>query len=203
MRIFGIALVLALSPFALEAQSPAVDCSNRTAQDYVPVTRQDRLGDYIRSVVYPQAFLFAGALAGVEQAENWPHEWGQGSAGYARRFADSYGSHFITVSLEDGLGLGLGEDNRFYRSGRRGFASRLEYALTSPFLARRPDGSRTLSISALAGVAGGSLIQAAWQPRSSSGIGYAAESFGLTFGFRMGVDIVREFAPRAVTDRVR
>jgi hypothetical protein len=203
VRIFGIPLILALSPFALHAQSPAPDCSHRTAQDYVPVTRQDRMADYIRAMLYPQAFLYVGALAGINQATNRPREWGQGADGYGQRFSNEYARHAIATTLQDGIALGLGEDNRYYRSGRRGFPRRLEYALSSPFLARLPDGSRTISISALSGVAGGALLQETWQPASTSGIGYAGRSFGLTFALRMAVDVVREFAPRAVTDLLR
>lgn len=203
MRIWGIPLILAVWPLVVQAQTPAPDCSHRTAQDYVPVTRQDRAADYIRAMLYPQAFLFVGSLAGIGQATDRPREWGQGADAYGQRFSNEYARNTIATTLQDGIALGLGEDNRYYRSGRRGFARRLEYALSSPFLARLPDGSRTISISALAGEAGGSLFQATWQPPSTSGIGYAGRSFGLTFAFRMGMDVVREFAPRAVTDLVR
>lgn len=202
MKIWGISLILAVSPMMAPAQSPPADCSYRTAQDYVSTTRQEREAEYIRSLVYPEAFLYVGALAGIGQATDRPREWGQGSAGYASRFGHDFAYNMVTVSLQDGFALGLGEDNRYFRSGRRGVARRLGYALASPFLARHPDG-RSISISALGGVAGGSLIQEIWQPPSTRGIGYAGRSFGLTFALRMGLDVVREFAPHPVADWLR
>jgi hypothetical protein len=203
VKIYGMAMVLAIAPLAIDSQTPAVDCDHRTAQDYVSTTRQERVADYIRSLVYPQAFLYAGTLAGIDQATDRPREWGQGSAGYANRFGHAFALNVVTMTLQDGFAQGLGEDNRYFRSGRRGVARRLEYALASPFLARRPDGARSISISALGGVAGGSLLQEAWQPPSTRGIGYAGRTFGLTFAFRMSLDVVREFAPRPVADLLR
>ena len=81
--------MLAAFSFRAGAQSQPVDCSRRTAQDYVPITRQDREAEYIRSLVYPEAFLFAGTVAGVEQAADWPTETGQGGRAYARRGASA------------------------------------------------------------------------------------------------------------------
>ena len=195
--------MLAAFSFRAGAQSQPVDCSRRTAQDYVPITRQDREAEYIRSLVYPEAFLFAGTVAGVEQAADWPKETGQGGRAYARRFGNAYAFNAITMSLQDGFALGLGEDNRYFASGRQGVARRLEFALVSPFLAWHGDGSRSVSISALGGVAAGSLIQLAWQPPNTANMRYVGFSFGMTFAFRMGLDVVREFGPRRVRDILR
>ena len=41
------------------------------------------LADYIRSLVCPQAFVYSGALAAINQATGRPREWGEGTAGYA------------------------------------------------------------------------------------------------------------------------
>ncbi len=195
--------VLIVSLFTLEGCAQPADCSHRTAQDYVAITRSERAADYARGVTGPSAFLYAGALAGVNQAANRPAEWRQGGVGYGRRFGDQLAQTIIGNTLQDGLAFKLDEDNRYFNSGQRGFARRLGYAIASSVLARRSNGSRTVSISALGGVAGASLIDGIWQPRSASNIGYAARSFGLTFAFRAGIDIVREFAPRPLETALR
>jgi len=196
MKIYGVLLALALPVCALQAQTQPVDCSQRTAEDYVPMTRTDRAANYIRGLVFPQAFFYAGALAGIDQWMDRPKEWGEGSLGYERRYGNAFARDLIGTSLQDGFALGLDEDNRYFVSGEEGFGRRLAYAVTSPFLARHSDGRRTLSFSALGGVAGASAIQEIWQPRSTSGAGNAAIEFGLTFAFRVGLDVAREFAPR-------
>lgn len=195
-RVFVIALAVPLS--LLYAQPAPVDCSRRTVEDYEPITRTERAANYVRSLTGPQAYLYAAMLAGYDQARNRPREWGQGSLGFERRFGNDFATHIITTTLQHGFALGLGEDDRYFSSGAHGFGHRLAYALTSPLLARHADGSRSVSISALGGVAGGSLIEQVWQPRSTSRMGNAARSFGLTFAFRAGLDFAREFAPRAL-----
>jgi hypothetical protein len=196
------AIVLFVPVFLIEAQTGPADCSHRTAEDFVAMTRQDRAADYIRGLAWPQAYLYAGTLAGVDQAANRPREWGQGALNYGSRFGNYFALNAAGTTLQDALALGLDEDNRYFHSGRHGFGRRLGYAAISPFLARRSDGSRSISISALGGSAGASLVGQVWQP-SPGQMGTAARSFGLTFAFRMGLDIVREFAPRAVTDVLR
>lgn len=195
--------VLIVSLFTLEGCAQQADCSHRTAQDYVAITRSERVADYVRGVTGPSAFLYAGTLAGVNQWTSRPAEWRQGGIGYGRRFRDELAQTIIGNTLQDGLALRLDEDNRYFNSGQRGFARRLGYAITSSVLARRSNGSRTVSVSALGGVAGASLIDQIWQPRSASDVGYAARSFGLAFAFRAGIDIVREFAPRPVETALR
>lgn len=188
---------------AAEAQAQTVDCSRRTVEDYVPTTRQDRLGEYIRSLVYPQGFLYAGAVAGVWQAADRPEETGQDARAYGQRFGNAFAYNVISTSIQEGIALGLGEDNRYFASGRHGFGPRLKFALVSPFLSWHGDGSRRVSISALSGVAAGSAIQAIYLPSSAQTAGFAAASFGLTFAFRMGLDVVREFAPQPVAHILR
>jgi hypothetical protein len=203
VKLCTLVIILTSPLFLLEAHAQPVNCSQRTAEDYVPLTRSDRAADYLRRLIGPQAFVYAGALAGLGQWENRPREWGQGAAGYGLRYRDSFARNSIVATLQDGLALGLDEDNRYFTSGEHGLKRRLEYVLTSPFLARHSDGSRTLSISALGGVAAGSLIQQAWQPPSTAYMGNAVRSFALTFAFREGLHFFREFAPRRMAEMFR
>jgi hypothetical protein len=196
MKFPAILIALVLPQFAIQAQTGSVDCSQRIAEDYVSTTRTERLADYVRSLAGPRAFLYAGALAGIDQAKNRPMEWRQGALGYERRFGNALARSVIANTLQHGLALGLDEDDRYFNSGQRGFGRRLGYAITSPLLARHSDKSRSLSISAIAGVAGASLITQIWQPRSTSRMGNAARSFGLTFAFRAAIDVWRELTPR-------
>jgi hypothetical protein len=197
MVLRAAAFFLTVPLFFVEAQTAPVDCSRRTAEDYVAITRTERAANYVRSLTGPHAYLYAAVLSGYDQLRDHPKEWGEGSLGYGRRFGNDFATHIVTTSLQNGLALGLGEDDRYFSSGERGFGHRLAYALTSPLLARRSDGSRTIALSALGGAAGGALVQQVWQPRSTSHMSNAARSFGLTFAFRAGLDFAREFAPRA------
>jgi hypothetical protein len=196
MNVRFPAILLAIPICFAQAQSFEAACSRRTAEDYVPITRTERAADYVRSLTGLNAFLYSAALAGIDQARDHPHEWGQGHLGYERRFGNDFATHIIGTSLQHGFALGLGEDNRYFDSSYHNVGARLGYALTSPFLARHSNGSRSISKSALAGVAGAALIQMIWQPRSTSNFGNFGRSIALTFAFRAGLDAAREFAPR-------
>jgi hypothetical protein len=198
MSRYGSLAVLAIFAATAGAQTRPSDCSERSAQDFVPMTRTDRAALYIKDLAYPQAYLYSGALAGIEQWRDAPKEWSQGSLGYARRFGSDFAYGVISTTLENGLAVGLDEDSRYFRSGERGFGRRLGYAVSSAFLARHSNGARTLSLSRIGGVTGGAAIQQIWEPPSSFGARDAARTAGLTFAFHVGVDVFREFAPHAL-----
>jgi hypothetical protein len=204
MNLRVVVITVAGSLGVLGAQTQPADCSQRTAEDYVVISRTERLADYIQGLTGGKAYLYSGALAGVDQAIDQPRKWGQGGDGYGLRYGSAFAEHVIDATLTDGLALGLDEDNRYFNSGAHSFGRRLEYALTSPFLARHSDRSRSISVSGIGGAAGASLIQQIWQPGSiSAGMTNAGRTFGLTFAFRAGMDVVREFAPRSVGNFLR
>jgi hypothetical protein len=147
------------------------------------------------TLVQPQAVLFPAFQAGLNQARNTPHEWGQGAEGYGRRFGSVYGQHLIGATVGNAIAFGLHEDNRYFKSRRTGIG-RLSYAITSVLLARHDDRSRFISYSAIGGGAAGAFISRAWQPHSTNSAGDAAVSFGYAIAERAGINVVREFSPR-------
>ena len=203
MRVHLIVLALAATFLGTEARTQTIDCSHRTAEDFVPMSRTDRAADYVRSLSGPEAFLYAGTVAAIDQGVNRPREWGQGAVGYSRRFGNASAENIIGKTLQHGLALRLDEDNRYFTSGERGFARRLGYSLASPLVARHSNGSRSVSLSAIGGVAGAVLIAQIWQARSTSHVGNAGRAIGLTFAFRAGYNVAREFAPRAIASILR
>lgn len=165
------------------------------ADYFVPMTNRERWVHYAYSLVQPQAILFPVFQAGLNQARNTPHEWGQGAESYGRRFASAYGEHLIGATVGNAIAFGLHEDNRYFKSRKTGMG-RLSYAITSVLLARHDDGSRLISYSAIGGGAAGAFISRAWQPQSTNSTGDAAVSFGYAIAERAGINVVREFSPR-------
>jgi hypothetical protein len=183
---------------AIHKETPPAECQRRTVEDFVPMTRTDREVEYIRGLVGPSAFVFSAAQAGLGQARDRPHEWGQGAEGFGLRMGSAYAAHVVGTTVTDGLAWALKEDNRYFASGEKSFGRRLWYALTSTLLARRNDGSQTFSFSGVGGTAGGAFISRAWQPRSTTSAGDGAVAFGLGMAFRAGTNVFHEFAPRSV-----
>jgi hypothetical protein len=163
------------------------------AQSFVPMTGTQRANQYWQDLANPVAILGSGVVAGTNQWTNATPSWGQGSAGFGKRFASAYGQHVLNVSFSDGLAAALHEDNRYFLSGETGFGKRLRYALTSTVLARRDDGSRRVSISRLVGFGAASAVSRTWRPpgeRSASG---AIGSFAIVLAGQAGFNLVREF----------
>jgi hypothetical protein len=42
----------------------------------------------------------AGAGAAMNQGNDTPHEWGQGAAGFGRRFASALGKHIVHKAIQ-------------------------------------------------------------------------------------------------------
>jgi hypothetical protein len=166
----------------------------RQAEDFVPMTRSERLAHYAYSLIGSQAFLFSAAAAGLKQVRDTPKEWGQGAEGYGRRYGSGYAQHIIGSTVTNGIAFGLHEDNRYFKSGKTGIG-RMSYAISSAFLARHDDGSRFVSFSAIGGTAAGAFISRTWQSPSTTSMGDGAVSFGIGMGVRIGVNVAREFLP--------
>jgi hypothetical protein len=181
---------------AVQREKPPAACLYRMAEDFVPMTRSERVPEAVASVAGGNPFVFSAISAAIGQGYGRPREWGQGAEGFGLRYGSGYAQYFLSQIFEQGTAYMLHEDNRFFGSGERSAGRRLRYAVASALLARHDDGSRSVSISAIGGAAGAAFLSRAWQPRSTTSAGDGAESFGLTMAARIGVNILREFSPR-------
>ncbi|HEY2014043.1 MAG TPA: hypothetical protein VGH38_11120 [Bryobacteraceae bacterium] len=160
------------------------------------MTQSERWKYAAGEVFSPAAFFYPAVQAAVTQADDKPHEWGQGAKGFARRYSSGYAGRVVGQSIEQTIAFAMHEDNRYFASGMEGTRRRIWYAASSTFLARHDDGSRGLSFSSLGGAAGGSFLTRSWQPRSTSRGRDAAVSFALTMAVRVGLNEAREFGPK-------
>ena len=175
--------------------SKMADASTGTLSQprFVPMTGGQRFENYLKGLFSPFAFVSAAASAGYGQWRDRPKEWGEGDNAYAKRYVSAFSGHVVRETLKDGVAAALHEDNRYIRSGRTGFGSRLSYAIASTFLARHDDGSRGFSVSAMTGFVGGAAISRTWQPYSSAQFHNGATAFGVSVGVTAGFNVAREF----------
>ncbi|HLJ48237.1 MAG TPA: hypothetical protein VKU01_19615 [Bryobacteraceae bacterium] len=190
-----LALLLLLIP-ALPLGAQTTVYTPPSTQNYTPLTSHERFDAYLSGIVGVNAFVDSAAVAAIGQAGDWPYEWGEGSAGFGRRFASAYGQRFVGQTIMHGTAALLHEDNRFLPLNEGSVRHRLAYAVTSAFVARRDDGSRRVSFSAISGGAGAAFISRAWQPPSRSSVADGAMAFGLGFAGRIGLNVAGEFSPR-------
>jgi hypothetical protein len=138
-----------------------------------------------------------GALAGVSQAENSERGFGQGAAGYAKRygaaFADGTIENFMTGAVLPSL---LREDPRFYQSGKGTFLHRTAYAISRIFVTRTDSGHKQFNFSEIFGSALSAGISTySYHPRGDRNLPNAASVWGTQVGYDTITIVVREFWP--------
>ena len=128
---------------------------------------------------------------------NAPPEWGQGAAGYGRRFGSDFGIAVVGTTTRYGLAEALKEDTLYYRCQCGGFFPRLRHALVSSVTGRRGmDGHLVFSVPAVSAPYAGTMTAVmAWYPDRFSAkdgfrmgnyalLAYAGENIGLEFFYR-------------------
>lgn len=181
---------------SVRESKPPAECLQRQAEDFLPMTRSERLSHALGSAVGPSSFMIATFRAGLNQAVGSPEEYGGGTEGFALRLGNVYARHLMGEIFRQGIAYARHEDNRYFASGETGGKRRLMYAIKSAVLARKEDGSRTISTSVIGGAFGGAFVARTWQPRSSTTVADAFVSAGFTFAARAGFNVVREFLPK-------
>jgi hypothetical protein len=146
--------------------------------------------DYVQ---YP----WYGFLAGISQAENSEPGYGQGAAGYGKRFgaafADGSIENFMTSAVFPSL---LRQDPRFFQSGKGGFWHRTGYAMTRVIITRGDSGHSQANFSEVIGSALSAGISTySYHPRADRNLRNAASVWGSQVGYDTLTYVVKEFWP--------
>ena len=159
--------------------------------------RQEKRESYVHHVFGgPQPALKAAAGAGISQAKGTPREWGDGAAGYFKRFGSAFGKHVIKGSIHYGVAQWRDEELDYRPSDAHGFRRRLQYALLSTVITRKTTtGKKTVATGEIAGAIGSGLISRLWQPASLHTVASGFGSAGISLGADAGFNVVREFWP--------
>jgi hypothetical protein len=146
--------------------------------------------DYVQ---YP----WYGFLAGISQAENSEPGFGQGAAGYGKRFgaafADGSIENFMTSAVFPSL---LRQDPRFFQSGKGGFWHRTGYAMSRVIITRGDSGHSQANFSEVIGSALSAGISTySYHPRADRNLRNAASVWGSQVGYDTLTYVVKEFWP--------
>jgi hypothetical protein len=138
-----------------------------------------------------------GALAGIGQAENSERGFGQGAAGYGKRygtsFADGTIENFMVGAVLPSL---LREDPRYYQSGRGPFWRRTGYAISRIFVTRTDSGHDRFNFSEIIGSALSAGISTySYHPRGDRNLPNTVSVWGSMVGYDTLTIVVKEFWP--------
>ena len=159
-----------------------------TKQKFAVVTRSSF--DYIQVPWY--AFL-----AGVSQAENSEPGYGQGAAGYGKRFgaaaADGTIENYWTSAILPSL---FHQDPRFFQSGKGGFWRRTGYAMSRIVVTRSDAGTSQFNVSEVFGSAIAAGISTySYHPHADKTVSNTVSVWGSQIGIDTATIVLKEFWP--------
>ena len=159
-----------------------------TKQKYAVVTRSSF--DYIQVPWY--AFL-----AGISQAENSEPGYGQGAAGYGKRFgaafADGTIENYWTSAILPSV---FHQDPRFYQLGKGGFWHRTGYAMSRIVVTRSDSGTSQFNVSEVFGSAIAAGISTySYHPHADKTLSNTASVWASQIGYDTVTIVLKEFWP--------
>jgi hypothetical protein len=173
---------------------PNYRTANETAV-YTPITAKQKFTIASKdSFDYP-LILLGAAIAGLDQLHNSTPAFGQGAAGFARRFGTSYADQAIGNMMTEGLfPTLLHEDPRYFRRGTGSKWSRAYYAATRVFVTHTDAGNLRFNYSEVLGNATAVAISNSYYPD-----GHTVGANVLKLGEQIGIDaasqVLKEFWP--------
>ena len=176
--VFGPARICAQAPAgagASQSSDPHALPSNPTPQDkthgqrrytYERPSEETKQRNYLFDAFGPYPIAGSIIVAGINQANNTPPEWGGGAEAFGKRVVSNYGINAISTTTRYGLSEILHQDTLYYRCQCKGFFPRLSHALVSTLTARRgEDGHYVFSVPALVAPYAGTMVAThTWYP---------------------------------------
>ena len=142
--------------------------NNRTTEasiPFAPITAKRKMTIAFKdSFDYP-VYLTSAAFSSLYQLEDQNHSFGQGMAGYGKRFATAYGDQMIGNMMTEGIVPSLvHQDPRYFRLGEGSKKSRAWYALTRIVIDKTDSGHNTFNLPEWGGNALAVAISNAYYP---------------------------------------
>jgi hypothetical protein len=153
-----------------------------------------------KSTFDPVTFLFTGAAAGVQQAQDQFSGYGQGAQGYAKRYGAGYAdvvtSTFIGGAILPSL---LKQDPRYFYKGTGSKRSRILYAIANSVICKGDNGHWQPNYSTILGGLAAGGISNLYYPSSDRGAGLTFENAAIGIGATAAANILQEFVIRKLT----
>lgn len=171
--------------------------------DAAPLTPKQKFGLAFRSTIDPVTFVLTGAAAGLEQADGEFSGYGQGAAGYGRRYgslyADTVAGTFIGGAILPSL---LKQDPRYFYKGTGSAKSRLLYALANSVICKGDNRKWQPNYSAILGSLAAGGISNLYYPNADRGAELTFENTAIGIGTAAAANVLQEFVIRKFTPSV-
>lgn len=162
-----------------------------------PLTSEQKFEQMTRTAIDPFTWFAAGAQAGISQAENEFGEYGQGAAGYGKRYSATYMDSLTAISSATSSNPVLfRQDPRYFRLGQ-GYTvkQRMGSALKQEFVTRKDSGGHTFHFSNVLGAFTAGGISNAYYPKDDRGFGLTVSRSAIALGYGCLGNVLVEFWP--------
>lgn len=166
-----------------------------------PLTPRQKFQLAWKSTIDPVSFGVTGVIAGVQQATNQFGGYGQGAAGYGRRYGAAYGD-LVTGTFIGGAILPslLKQDPRYFYKGTGSVHSRLLYAIANSVICKGDNGRWQPNYSGIAGsLASGGISNLYYPENDKADAALTFENALIGIGETAAVNILQEFVMRRLT----
>ena len=172
--------------------------------DAAPLSPRNKFSLAWKSATDPVTFAAVGVVAGFDQAGDRWGAYGQGAAGYAKRFGASYGDVFAGTFIGSAiLPTVLKQDPRYFYKGRGSKRSRILYALANSVICKGDNGHWQPNYSSIAGnLAAGGISNLYYPANDRNGIGTVVGTALIRLGETAVANIFNEFISTKVTRNI-
>jgi hypothetical protein len=167
----------------------------------VPLTSKQKFELAWKTTIDPVNFGITGAIAGLQQAQNDFSGYGQGAAGYARRYGASYGD-FITGTYIGAAILPslLKQDPRYFYKGTGSTRARILYALANAVICKGDNGRWEANYSSILGsLASGGISNLYYPAKNRNGASLTFENALIGIGATAATNLLQEFLIKKFT----
>jgi hypothetical protein len=168
--------------------------------DAAPLTWKQKFSLAARGTFDPVSMLGVGFAAGIEQATNAYAGYGQGAAGYSKRFAAKFAegrtSDLLTHAVFPSI---FHQDPRYFYQGSGSVSSRLKHAVFSAFVTRSDSGRTVPNYSYWLGDLSSAALSNLYYPQANRGAGLVFTNTAVGLAGRVGTNIIREFLSKRIT----
>ncbi len=171
--------------------------------DPAPMTTKQKFSLASHDTFDPVSLIGVGLAAGIEQANNTYAGYGQGAAGYGKRFAAQFGngrsSDFLSHAVFPSL---FHQDPRYFYQGTGSFKSRLVHAASFAIITRSDSGKPMPNYSYFLGDIGAGALSNLYYPHADRGMGLVFTNAAIGIAGKAGGTIIREFFSKRITTNV-
>jgi carboxypeptidase family protein len=165
-----------------------------------PLLPKQKLHLGLKLLFDPATIAAVGITAGIQQQRNSYWQYGQGSAGYAKRFGAEYATAADSVLITSVIANSvLHQDPRYFYSGKGSTVQRAWYAIKSAFRAKGDNGKWQPPYSGLIGSIAAAEISQTYHPDSRTQYSLLGRALMFRFGGLVALNLSQELFLKKLT----